>query len=434
MNLYNKMQNKEYSQEDGALMTIQDMQTSFHDALKYKTALFTLTRSTNEHEFQMKELCGETRENRRKVKEWNEQTDAFLEKINALLDFDILKFEVRFFKCLYFAVIILFVSMIVYNRYLNLYYQDQRSTSYHDFLTVAEQNVIQETLGNKHSFLSSQEFTRKCMDNDHFMKYMLVRYKYRNNSEVLGSLSSWRLKQVQNYLTNLADAEVNRIFEGDQDWGIMLLVDWIVIGFILHAVRNKLINNHIRSLVEKFISAENKAVFCKKNRAWLISSDLRSLSFYELNTKDDQEEEADELDNIPECQCTEPDEQEEGDSNEDNFDADNNEDIEEEPNILNPEQRKLENSEKLNSVQTPEDNISLNSKSSHNLSKNSNKGDATQRPQKSNFFKGIINKLFSKTTSQAINIKAKDSQEGGIVENQLNVSEMRDLNNESFQN
>lgn len=421
------MSQEEHSGEGQMLFTMPD-EGSVREAFKVTEPLFKLELSQPENRFEMKELCGNTREGRRKVKEWNQLNDTFLDKINIMLDLHIVQFEVNFFKCLYFAVSILLLSIIMYNRYLGLYINDQKTTAYHDFASSTQESIKSETLSSSHQFLGNLEFTRQCLTHDDFMKYNLIRHKFKNNTEVLSSLSSWRLQKVQSYLVKFAMIEVDRIFEGDQDWNVILLFDWLVVGFVLHQLRNKLMKNYIHSQIEKLISVENRTIFYKKNRAWVISKDLKVLKYYRLPGSEG--EDGDELDTLPEhYQNTE----EAMENHDCESDVDKSEDDEMSPgpeSTASVSDGQIPPCEAIELEKVPSAQIT-SKKSSHSDSPNANPG---KLKASTTIIKCLINK-FGTTKGQAIEQNSpcssskskKNTKKDNEIDQSLNESEIRDL-------
>jgi len=252
-----------------------------------KTTVYVLNRDHDNY-FEVKapysQLCQPARESR-ECTEWEERTEAFIEKVNTILDFNILRFELKFFKYLYLAGITILLCIISYNRYVSIYTVDSRTTTYHDFLNSAADALKDETFNGKHQFLRSEDFIRKAMDPHEYLKYTLLRHKINSTHPGDKTMATFAKTKVYSYLLEASMVEINYQFRGDHDCYVCILFDWLVFGAIIHLLRKMLWTSYLREIIRRLIDTENKTYFSKLGTMWEIEDSLTTLKMFKINTK-----------------------------------------------------------------------------------------------------------------------------------------------------
>ena len=223
------------------------------------------------------------------------KTIAFLEKLNSLLDYNLLKFELTCFKIIYIAVIFILLCIIAYHRYISAYIEDGKPLSYRDFTIDVFENIREETVQgtSKRSFTLANDFTRKTMGENDYLKYLLLKKKFSDDSTVMKSLQTYRENKIVKYLQDLALVEINYLFSEDHDCVICFLLYWMICGLFVHHMRKRIFIAYLREQVTKLIKIENKIEFCEQGYEWTIDSCLKKLTLYKYEKSKDEDDLAD---------------------------------------------------------------------------------------------------------------------------------------------
>ena len=212
----------------------------------------------------------------------DDSSESLIHKVNTILDFNILEFEMKFFMGIWLAGMALILIVMGYHAYIARYTSNNRSVDYNDFLNAAGELLADEAASGKYPFLDNQEFLRRAFGKTDYIKYTLLKHKFSHDPTVMKSLLVMKESKVATYLQRLATTEIDQIFKTDHDCYMCFFIYWFIIGGGLHVLRKKFWTSYLGDMVDKLIETENTQIFSKLGKRWSIEKNLTMLKLVEL--------------------------------------------------------------------------------------------------------------------------------------------------------
>lgn len=244
----------------------------------------------------------------------DDSSESLIHKVNTILDFSILNFEMKFFIGIYIAGIAVILTVMGYHAYIARYTSNNRSVDYNDFLNAAGELLTDEAASGKYPFLDNQEFLRRAFGKTDYIKYVLLKHKFSSDVTVMNSLAIMKQNKVATYLQRLATTEIDQIFKTDHDCYTCFLIYWVIIGGLLHWLRKQFWTSYLGDMVDKLIETENHQIFSKLGKQWSISRDLMTLQMKEIPLEVQQSNASDKPSNSTGSTCSQTDGQASGNS------------------------------------------------------------------------------------------------------------------------
>ena len=109
------------------------------------------------------------------------------------------------------------LCLISYNKYISSYTVNNKSTSYHDFLSTAIETIKEEAVLSRHAFVQSEDFAKRTMSIGEYIKFSLLRHKFRENHTAKKLLAAYKLDKANSYMIEQSRKEVDFFFDSDHD-------------------------------------------------------------------------------------------------------------------------------------------------------------------------------------------------------------------------
>lgn len=172
------------------------------------------------------------------------------------------------------------LCLISYNKYISSYTVNNMSSFPQHFTSEAVELIKEETVANtanKLGFLASDDFSRRTLSHDDYLKHVLLRYKFRSFHRAKEALAEFRRDAAKKYMTDLVIAEVEFMYNRDFFVVIYFKLFWVLAGFFIIKVKIRFWSAYIRDLLENLVSIENAYLRKASSRHWELSKDLLHL-------------------------------------------------------------------------------------------------------------------------------------------------------------
>ena len=178
------------------------------------------------------------------------------------------------------------LCLISYNKYISSYTVNNMSSFPQRFTSDAVELIREEAANNKLGFLASDDFSRRTLSHDDYLKHVLLRYKFRTSHRAKEALAEFRRDAAKKYMTALVVAEVEYMYNRDFYIVVYFKLFWVLAGFFIIQVKIRFWSAYIRGLLKSLVSVENAYLSKASTRRWELSKDLLRLVLWSEEEQD----------------------------------------------------------------------------------------------------------------------------------------------------
>ena len=154
------------------------------------------------------------------------------------------------------------------------------SIKYYSF----RRGVVEAIRENSASYKSvGDEDIRTMMSKDEYMKFILMRYKYRDNMYVVDAMDTYKHSIYVQHMIDVSFKIVDMLYKDEHDCCICALIRWTIVGIILQYLRVRRYKIYLKDMMISMINIDNMNIFHQYNVYISLSSDTNILYVNEHN-------------------------------------------------------------------------------------------------------------------------------------------------------
>lgn len=179
------------------------------------------------------------------------------------------------------------LCLISYNKYISSYTVNNTSSMSEHFISDAIELIKEESNSTKLAFLWSDDFGRRALSHDEYVKHVLLRYKYRSLHKAKEALAEYRKEMAKKYMVGMVVEEVEFMYRRDFFHVLYFKFFWVLAGFLIIQVKIRFWSAYIRALLKSLVAIQNEYLEKTSRRSWELSKDQLLLTLWSLEEKGD---------------------------------------------------------------------------------------------------------------------------------------------------